>query len=135
MDVPTLEPADIAPQSIPHSILVVEDDPAIGNMLRTTLQFEGYEAAVARNGAEGIEVALRELPELILLDLMLPDIDGMQVLKRLRDEPKSEHIPVIVVSARHDISSKVKALDLHADDYLTKPWNTEELMAVGLALV
>ncbi len=129
MDVPTLDPADAALQSIPHSILVVEDDPAIGNMLRTTLEFEGYEAAVARNGADGIEAALRELPELILLDLMLPDIDGMQVLQRLREEPKSEHIPVIVVSARHDISSKVKALDLHADDYLTKPWNTEELMA------
>src|SRR5215472_10379722 len=106
MDVPTLDPAEAAPESIPHSILVVEDDPAIGNMLRTTLEFEGYEAAVARNGTEGIEAALREVPELILLDLMLPDIDGMDVLRYLRNEPKSEHIPVIVVSARHDISAK-----------------------------
>lgn len=129
MDVPTLEPVDDAQPSTSHSILVVEDDPAIGNMLQTTLQMEGYEAALARNGREGIEAALRELPELILLDLLLPDIDGMHVLQCLRDEPKSEHIPIIVVSALHDSSSKVKALDLHADDYLTKPWNTDELMA------
>lgn len=122
MDVPTAEPA-------PPSILVVEDDRAIANMLQATLQLEGYEAAIARNGTEGIEAALREVPELILLDLMLPDIDGFAVLQRLRAEPKSEHIPVIIVSARHDTAYKVQALNLQADDYLTKPWNVDELMA------
>jgi diguanylate cyclase (GGDEF)-like protein len=108
---------------------VVEDDRAIANMLQTTLQLEGYTAAIARTGEEGLQAALREVPELILLDLMLPGIDGFEVLRRLRADPKSQHIPVIVLSARHDTAVKVRAFDEHVDDYLTKPWHVDELMA------
>jgi CheY-like chemotaxis protein len=122
MDVP-------ASDSAPPSILVVEDDRAIANMLQTTLQLEGYTAAIARTGEEGLQAALREVPELILLDLMLPGIDGFEVLRRLRADPKSQHIPVIVLSARHDTAIKVRAFDEHVDDYLTKPWHVDELMA------
>jgi diguanylate cyclase (GGDEF)-like protein len=122
MDVPASDHA-------PPCILVVEDDRAIANMMQATLQLEGYTAAIARTGAEGIAAALRDMPELILLDLMLPDVDGFEVLRRLRADPKSEHIPVIIVSARHDTAVKVHAFDLQVDDYLTKPWNVDELMA------
>lgn len=122
MDVP-------ASNSSPPSILVIEDDRAIANMLQATLQLEGYEAVVSRNGEEGLECALREVPELILLDLILPGIDGFEVLRRLRADPKSEHIPVIILSARHDTSIKVRAFESRVEDYLTKPFNGEELMA------
>ncbi len=122
MDVP-------ATGSSPPYILVVEDDRAIANMLQVTLQLEGYEASIARTGREGVEAALRDMPELMLLDLMLPDIDGIEVLRQLRAHPKSEHIPVIILSARHDTHVKVRAFELRVDDYLTKPFSGDELMA------
>lgn len=123
MDVPTTA------SSPPCNILVVEDDRAVANMLQTTLQLEGYEAAIARTGREGLDAALRDLPELILLDLMLPDVGGMDVLRELRTNPKSEHIPVIILSGRHDVDVKVRAFEWQVDDYLTKPFNGDELMA------
>jgi len=122
MDVPA---SDVSPPTI----LVVEDDRAIANMLQATLQLEGYTTALARNGEEGLVAALRDVPELILLDLMLPGIDGFEVLRRLRADPKSTHIPVIVLSARHDTMDKVRAFESEVDDYLTKPFNGDELMA------
>src|SRR5256885_1280711 len=119
-------PASDAPAP---TILVVEDDRAIANMLQATLQLEGYTTALARNGEEGLLAALRDVPELILLDPMLPGIDGFEVLRRLRADPKSQHIPVIVLSARHDTMDKVRAFESAVDDYLTKPFNGDELMA------
>jgi diguanylate cyclase (GGDEF)-like protein len=118
-----------SPDATTPTILVVEDDRAIANMLQATLQLEGYTAAVAVNGEEGLNAALRDLPELILLDLMLPGIDGFEVLRRLRAHPKSEHIPVIVLSARHDVEDKVRAFESQVDDYLTKPFSGDELIA------
>jgi diguanylate cyclase (GGDEF)-like protein len=118
-----------AADASPPTILVVEDDRAIANMLQATLQLEGYSTAVARSGEEGLSAALRDVPELILLDLMLPGIDGFAVLRQLRANPKSEHIPVIVLSARHDTMDKVRAFKDRVDDYLTKPFNGDELMA------
>jgi diguanylate cyclase (GGDEF)-like protein len=116
-------------ESPPPTILVVEDDPVIGRLLRATLEAEGYLAVVAATGEDGIAYALREVPQLLLLDLTLPGINGLEVVERLRANTKTAHIPVVILSARHDTEIKVRALDSRADDYLTKPFNTDELMA------
>lgn len=111
------------------SILVIEDDRRIAAMLQATLQLEGFATAVAHGGEEGVTEALRSVPELILLDIMLPDIDGFEVANRLRGHPKTAHIPVVVLSARHDTESKVRAFACQVDDYLTKPFSGDELLA------
>ena len=109
------------------TILLIEDDQAIIRLLKLALETNGYKAIIARNGIGGISSYLSEHPDLILLDLGLPDIDGMEVLDQIRD--MTEKIPVIVVSARGSESEKVEALDAGADDYVTKPFNVAELMA------
>ena len=113
----------------PATILVVEDDPTIGRMLRATLEAEGFHAIVAQSGEDGVASALREVPQLLLLDIMLPGIDGFAVVERLRTNVKTAHIPVMMLSARHDTADKVRAFDIDVDDYLTKPFNSEELLA------
>jgi len=113
----------------PPTILVVEDDPAIGRLLRETLEFEGYATVVAPTGEAGITYALREVPQLLILDLMLPGMDGFAVVERLRANVKTAHIPVVIISARHDTADKVRAFDIEVDDYLTKPFHTDELIA------
>jgi diguanylate cyclase (GGDEF)-like protein len=115
--------------SPPPTILVVEDDPVIGRMLQATLEAEGYAAIVASSGEEGIATALREVPELMILDLMLPGINGFQVVEQLRANARTAHIPVVILSARHDTADKVRAFESQVDDYLTKPFNSDELMA------
>ena len=110
-------------------ILVVEDEPAIARMLSATLEAEGYTPLIACTGEEGVDLALREGPQLILLDLMLPGIDGFKVAQILRGNARTAHIPVMVVSARHDSADKVRAFQFNVDDYLTKPFNGEELLA------
>jgi diguanylate cyclase (GGDEF)-like protein len=122
MDVPALELP-------PPRILVVEDEPAIARLLHAMLEAEGYATQVAYTGEDGIDSALREVPELIILDLMLPGMDGFEVVKRLRTNARTAHIPVVVLSARHDTNDKVRALNSQANDYLTKPFNSDELMA------
>lgn len=101
----------------------------LGRMLRATLEVEGYDAVVAPTGEEGIAYALREVPHLVLLDLMLPGINGFEVVEQLRANVKTAHIPVVMLSARHDTADKVRAFESHVDDYLTKPFNADELMA------
>jgi diguanylate cyclase (GGDEF)-like protein len=111
------------------SILVVEDDPIIQRVLRTTLEMEGFASILADTGEAAIQTALREVPQLILLDLMLPGMDGFEVVHQLRANVKTAHIPVLMLSARHDTADKVRAFDTSVDDYLTKPFNIEELLA------
>ena len=111
------------------TILVVEDDSAVARMLSATLEAEGYNPLVACTGEEGVTLALREVPHLILLDLMLPGMDGFEVVQNLRGNARTAHIPVMVVSARHDAADKVRAFESHVDDYLTKPFNGDELLA------
>jgi diguanylate cyclase (GGDEF)-like protein len=113
----------------PSTILLVEDDPVIVRLLRAMLEVEGFAAAVAPTGEEAIEYALREVPHLVVLDLMLPHMDGFEVVRRLRANVKTAHIPVVILSARHDTADKVRAFETHVDDYLTKPFNVEELLA------
>ncbi|HEX8996942.1 MAG TPA: response regulator [Ktedonobacterales bacterium] len=111
------------------TILVVEDDAAVARMLSATLEAEGYNPLVACTGEEGVTLAQRETPQLILLDLMLPGMDGFEVVQTLRGNARTAHIPVMVVSARHDAADKIRAFESNVDDYLTKPFNGDELMA------
>lgn len=107
-------------------VLVVEDDPAIGRLLRRSLTDRGDVVTVATDGASGLAIALREQPEVVLLDLGLPDLSGLEVLTMLR---AVSQVPVIVITAQDDDRTVVKALDSGADDYLVKPFGSEQLAA------
>ena len=107
-------------------ILLVDDDPALLRTLRINLRARGYQVLVARDGRTALQASVEEEPDLVVLDLGLPDIDGVTVLRRLR---RDSSVPVVVLSARHSSDDKVEALDLGADDYVTKPFGVEELMA------
>lgn len=108
------------------NILVIEDDSTIQNFIRISLKTKGYGCTLADDGLMGISLFYANHPDLVLLDLGLPDIDGMEVLKQIRQESDT---PVIIVSARGQEKEKVAALDEGADDYVTKPFNAGELLA------
>lgn len=107
-------------------VLVVEDDPAVKNLIVTTLKAHDYRQSSAPNGATAILEASSYNPDIILLDLGLPDMDGMEVIKKIRSWTNT---PIIVISARSEDNDKIEALDAGADDYLTKPFSVEELLA------
>lgn len=107
-------------------ILIVEDEEAISNFMITTLKANNYATISAKNGKETLSMIPSHCPDVVLLDLGLPDIDGLEVLKELR---QWSSVPVIIVSARGNEQEKVAALDLGADDYVTKPFGTSELLA------
>ena len=107
-------------------ILVVDDEPQIRTLLRVTLGRAGYTVVEAASGREALSAKSIDKPDLVLLDLGLPDRDGLELVELLRGEPRSA---LIVVSAREQTEQKVAALDLGADDYVTKPFDTEELLA------
>ena len=107
-------------------ILVVEDDPAVRNLVCTALDMHGYEIERAIDGEAGILDAASRSPDLVMLDLGLPDIDGVEVITKIRSWSA---VPIIVISARTEDSDKIGALDAGADDYLTKPFSIEELLA------
>lgn len=107
-------------------VLVVDDDAAIRRTLSINLRARGYEVETAGDGRSALQVVDERVPDVVLLDLGLPDLDGVSVLRQLRSFTE---VPVIVVSARSDSDDKVEALDLGADDYVTKPFSLEELLA------
>lgn len=107
-------------------ILVVEDDTSIRNLITTTLKTNDYRHLVATNGKMAIIEATSHSPDIVLLDLGLPDMDGIQVIKNIRSW---SNLPIIVISARSEDNDKIEALDAGADDYLTKPFSVEELLA------
>ena len=107
-------------------ILVVEDDTAVGNLIATTLETQNYQYHRAKTGAGAVMDALSYRPDVMLLDLGLPDMDGVDIIKKIR---AWSNLPIIVVSARSEDSDKVAALDAGADDYLTKPFSVDELLA------
>lgn len=111
------------------NILVVEDERVIARLLKETLQVEGYDVVTFLCGEDAVQYTLRETPHLVLLDMKLPDIDGFEVIRRLRSHPKSMHIPIIVLSALDDSAAKVQAFEIGVDDYVTKPFDTDELLA------
>ena len=108
------------------NILVVEDDAAIRSLITTALGTENYKYHVAKNGNQAIMEAATQAPELILLDLGLPDIDGVDVIRKIRTWST---VPITVISARSEDKDKIDALDAGADDYITKPFSTAELLA------
>lgn len=112
--------------TIRSKILIIEDDPGICTFLRATLTAEGYDAILVSNGGSALEMVSSHCPDCILLDLGLPDMDGNQIIARVRQWTTT---PIIVISARSTEEDKVQALDLGADDYLTKPFGTNELLA------
>ena len=111
----------------PLRVLVVDDEPPIRRFLRTSLRAQGYHVLEAEHGSTALDLIGRNPPDVIVLDLGLPDIDGVEVIRRLRH--RGSTVPVIVLSSRTDEPGKVEALDLGADDYVTKPFGMEELLA------
>lgn len=111
---------------VPYVVLVIEDEPQMLKFLRASLGAEGYRVLEATTGSEGLSLARSHNPDLVLLDLGLPDMDGTDVTQKLRDWSAT---PILVISARGREDDKVRALDAGADDYLTKPFGTGELMA------
>ena len=112
--------------TIRDKILIIEDEPTIANFMRAILEARDYEVMIVQSGAMASTLIASHCPDLIILDLGLPDMDGMQILKAVRQWSK---VPIVVVSARSHERDKVAALDAGADDYLTKPFGTEELLA------
>jgi DNA-binding response OmpR family regulator len=113
-------------------VLVVEDDDAIAQVLQRSLRMEGYEVRVADDGIEALDEAHAFLPDLVILDLGLPRLDGIEVAKRLRE---SDDVPILVLTARDAVESRVEGLDAGADDYLVKPFERQELLARLRALL
>jgi two-component system, OmpR family, KDP operon response regulator KdpE len=111
---------------MPDRILVVDDEVAIVKFLRSCLKTDGYEVMAAVNGVDALQAVERESPDLLVLDIVMPNMDGFEVLKRIREWSR---IPILILSARHNEEDKVKCLDLGADDYLSKPFGINELAA------
>jgi two-component system phosphate regulon response regulator PhoB len=116
-------------------ILIIEDDRDIVGMLEFNLQEEGYETFTALNGEEGVALTKKQKPDLIILDIMLPIIDGFQVCRLLKKDDKIAHIPIIILSAKSLETDKVLGLELGADDYVTKPFSPRELVARARAIL
>ncbi|HRH97133.1 MAG TPA: response regulator, partial [Prosthecobacter sp.] len=108
-------------------ILIVEDESDISELIALHLTREGHEPICVGNGLQVMPVALEQQPELIVLDLMLPGLDGLQIFKRLRADTRTSAIPVIFLTAKGQVTDKIAGLELGADDYLTKPFSPREL--------
>lgn len=114
-------------------VLVVDDDPKITSFLRRGLALEGYDVTVSNSGADALHSVAENVPDLMILDIMMPGIDGLEVCRRVRSA--GEDLPVLMLTARDTISDRVKGLDCGADDYLVKPFALEELLARVRALL
>ena len=114
-------------------ILVVDDDPKIRAVVRRGLAFEGYRVVEAASGEEGLEKAREHLPDLVVLDVMLPGIDGLEVTRRLRSS--GDELAILMLTARDDVPDRVAGLETGADDYLVKPFSFDELLARVRALL
>src|SRR5689334_14410626 len=121
-----MDPEPAASEARRPLILVVEDEPQVMRVLRAALPGHGYRVAEATSGGQALVEAATRTPDLVLLDLGLPDLDGVEVTRRLREWSR---VPVIVISAREQENDKIQALDAGADDYITKPFATGELLA------
>lgn len=116
-------------------ILIVEDDFDISNMLRIFFSGQGYQVDVAARGSDALNQCRKSLPDLVVLDIMLPDMDGYAVCKAMRTTTRTSHIPIIFLTQKDERSDKIAGLELGADDYITKPFDIEELkLRVGTAI-
>jgi two-component system, OmpR family, response regulator MprA len=114
------------------NILVIEDDEAISDLLKRGLSYEGYSVTVAHDGSDGLLSARDSPPDLVVLDLMLPGLDGLEVCRRLR---AANEVPILVLTARGTVSDRIAGLDSGADDYMVKPFSIDELLARVRALL
>src|SRR2546429_10023434 len=114
-------------------ILVVDDDPRITDLLRRILSYEGYSVAIAASGSEALTRTLERPPDLIVLDIMLPGLNGLEVAQRLR--AAGDNVPILMLTARDAVADRVKGLETGADDYLIKPFAPDELVARAKALL
>jgi len=110
-------------------ILLVEDDPSAARLVSYTLEQEGYEVLTAPNGVEGLRKAREEEPDLLVLDVMLPGLDGFEVCHRLRSEPQTAKLPILMLSAKAREADKATGINVGADDYLSKPAAPDEIVA------
>jgi phosphate regulon transcriptional regulator PhoB len=116
-------------------ILVAEDERDVAELVRYTLAREGFEVVVAANGADALRHAKESRPDLVLLDLMLPQVNGWELCRRLKQDPATKALPVIMLTARSEEGDKILGFELGADDYVTKPFSTRELVARVRAVV
>lgn len=112
-----------------EKILIVEDEEDVMELIRYNLMKEGFRCDVAYNGREALKKASSASPDLVLLDLMLPEVDGLEVCKRFKSSPQTEHAPIVMVTAKSDEADIVTGLELGADDYITKPFSPKVLVA------
>ncbi len=115
--------------TVPTHVLIIEDEPNIASFAKMYLEAAGYRITVSHRGDEGLQIAERERPALIVLDLMLPGLDGFEITKRLRSSGAGHAPAIVMLTARDDAVDKVVGLELGADDYITKPFNPRELVA------
>jgi DNA-binding response OmpR family regulator len=111
------------------SILIVEDDPRVVDLVSVYLEKEGFQVEIANDGEAGLARAEEQRPDLVVLDVMLPKLDGWAVCRRLREKPETERIPIVMLTSRGEEMDRVLGLDLGADDYVTKPFSPRELVA------
>jgi len=111
-----------------RKILVVDDEKELVKLITFNLVIAGYDVFSAKNGIEALEISEQENPDLIILDIMLPRIDGWEVCKRLKQNPRTSNIPIIMLSALSEVDDKLKGFDLGTDDYVTKPFSPRELV-------
>jgi CheY-like chemotaxis protein len=122
-------PEDSPSPAEPYRALVIDDDPSIVRFLEIYLGGQGFETSSALSGRDGIEMATRLIPDIILLDYVMPDVDGMEVLRTLKQDDRTLNVPVVLLTARSEVGEKVKGLGLGVADYITKPFDIRELKA------
>ena len=110
-------------------ILVIEDEKNIAEVVKYSLEQDGFQVRTAHRGDTGLDEAMKSRPDLIVLDLMLPEIDGLEICKTLKQNPKNAHIPIIMLTAKSEETDQVLGLELGADDYVTKPFSPRQLVA------
>jgi DNA-binding response OmpR family regulator len=118
-----------------QTILIIEDDPLSARLADLVLRSKGHEVTIAPNGSQGLDLAFATPPDLVVLDLMLPDIDGYEILRQLRDDSRTADVRIAVVSAKSQPSDKKMAMQLGADAYLTKPYRKARLLKIADALL
>lgn len=125
------EPNTLKNQDQPPAltVLVIDDQENIIEFIKLGLKYEGYHVESAIDGPQGLEAAQRLVPDVIILDVMLPGIDGLEVCRRLRANPVTQDIPIMILTAKEEVRDRIAGLDMGADDYLTKPFSFDELVA------
>ena len=113
---------------MPETILLIEDEEDVSDLIRYHLKKAKFRIVSARDGAEGVKVAFEERPDAVVLDIMMPRLNGFEVARKLKGDPRTEQIPILFLSAKGEAESRIKGLELGADDYLSKPFSPRELV-------